>query len=101
MRQGQTDPPVHYQFRDQLGNVVPLPSGTSFQFYIYNPNTFGSSVGQGTFSIVDLTKGQIDYNWKNTDTLTLNGKYQFYVQYTLPTGGVGYSDTTDLIVEPL
>src|SRR6266702_7053795 len=101
MRQGQTDPPVHYQFKNQLGNVVPLPTGTTFQFYIYNPNTFASLMGQGSFIIVDLTNGQVDYNWNSADTINLNGKYQFYVQYTLPTGGVGYSDTTDLIVDPL
>lgn len=82
-RQGQTYPPAHWQFQDKLGNVVSLPSGCTYTLYIYNPATNVTIQGQGTWSVVNLATGQVDYNWSPTDSAT-PGSYEIYAGFTIP-----------------
>lgn len=97
---GQTDPPAHWQFKDALGNAISMPTGTTFTQYIYNVNTGITAIGAGSFNIVDLSQGKVDYLWNATDS-AVAGNYEVYVGYVLPTGGAGFTDSVEWIVNPI
>lgn len=101
MRQGQTDPPAHLRFLDDTGKAIPFPNGTAFNFYIFDPNSGQTTLGQGTFSLVNEAQGMVDYNWHVNDTLHRSGKIRVFADYTLPTGGHGFGDEVEIIVKPL
>jgi hypothetical protein len=100
VRQGQTDPPFHWQFKNSSGSPISFASGTSFVCLFFNPQTNISTQGTGTVNIVDLTNGYVDYVCSAGDT-AVAGDYQVYMQYTLPSGAVGYCLPVDLEVLPI
>jgi hypothetical protein len=101
VRVGQTTPACHWNFKDSLGNVVSMPSGTVFTQFIYNTGTGLTATGLGSFSIVDLSQGQVDYLWDARDS-AVAGSYLVYAGYALPNnGGQGFTDTIEWIVQPI
>jgi hypothetical protein len=100
MRQGATDPPANWNFLDANNRAVPMPVGTTFTMYIYNPRTNGAIQGAGTFDTTNIATGILVYNWVAADSAT-PGEYQVFVGYTLPSGKNGYTDPVDWTVVPL
>ena len=100
IRQGQTDPPAHLKFLDDLGKPLSFPAGTTFRLYLYQPKTNVTVQGAGTFTLTNLAQGLVDYQWAAQDVAT-PGLYKVYAQYTLPSGSVGYGDEEDLFIKPV
>jgi hypothetical protein len=100
VRVGQTDPPCHWNFKDGLGNVISFPNGTTFTQYIYNPGTGLTAQGQGSFSIIDLSQGKVDYLWDPADS-AMAGSYLVYAGYQLPSGKKGFTDTVEWVVNDI
>lgn len=90
MRQGQTYPSAHWQFQDKLGNILSLPTGCVYTLYIFNPATNQSVQGQGTWTVVNLATGQVDYNWNAADSAN-DGNYQVYAGVLFPSGQQAYT----------
>lgn len=89
-RQGQTYPPCHWNFLDTLGNTLPMPTGTVFTQYIFNPNTGQTKQGAGTFTVINLSLGQVDYDWGTADSST-PGNYEVYAGFLMPNGQQGFT----------
>ena len=101
-RVGQTFPPAHYTFRDGSGAAIPLPTGTTFTMYIYNPANNTTVLGQGTWtsSATSLANGQADYAWNAADSATV-GSYQVFVGFITPSGQQGFSDANQWDIVPI
>lgn len=98
MFQGATDPPAHWYFQDENGNPTSMPNGTTYALIIANKVTGATQLGAGTCTVVSAS--QVDYQWNATDT-AVPGDYVVFLQYTLPTGRVGYSQPVDWSVQEL
>lgn len=100
-RQGQTFPYAHWTFKDTNGNNIPMPVGTVFTLYIYNPSTNITTSGQGTWVPTNLSLGQADYQWNSADSAT-PGQYQIYAGFVMPGGaGTGFTLPADWQVTPI
>jgi hypothetical protein len=100
MRQNDTYPDAVWHFQDDLGNIVSLPNGTTFQLIIYDPKTNAARVGAGTWTATNLSQGIATYAWDTTDTATV-GNFKCYAKFTVPGGKVGTTDPQDFIIQPI
>lgn len=100
VRVGQTSPSCHWNFKDALGNVVPMDGGTTFTQYIYNVNSGQTTQGQGSFTNFNPSGGTVDYNWNAADS-AVAGQYQVFAGYLTPGGAQGYTDPVDWRVDPI
>lgn len=100
MRVGQTDPAAVWNFLDANNKVIPMPVGTTFTLYIYDPHSNITKLGTGTFDATNIATGIATYNWNAADTAT-EGEYEVFVGYVKPGGAQGYTDPVEWMVVPI
>lgn len=100
MRQGDTYPDAVWHFQDDNGNVKPLPTGTTFQFIIYDPKTNFIQIGAGSWDTTNIAQGMATYSWATGDTATV-GNYKCYAKFTTTGGKIGTTDPQDFVVQPI
>lgn len=102
LRQGDTYPDAVWHFQDDIGNTVPLPSGTTFQLIIYDPKSNEVRIGAGTWASTSITlsQGMATYSWDTTDTAIV-GNFKCYAKFTTNAGKVGTTDPQDFIIQPV
>jgi hypothetical protein len=100
MRQGDTYPPAMFIFKDDNGNIVPLPAGSTFTLEIYNPKDNSVRAGIGTFDTTQLSSGKVIYSWNSNDTAVV-GTFSLYIKFVTPSSGTGSSDPISWTILPL
>lgn len=91
MHQGDTSPDAIWQFYDDSFNPVSVPSGSTFQLYIYDRIKNTIRVGSGKWTVNSYSPVNATYQWDALDTAS-SGSFTIYARITTPSGHISSTD---------
>ena len=75
-------------------------SPTDINFVLRDFRTGMKKAGQGEFTVINASQGQLSYAWASPDTV-ISGNYRLSLQITFPSGQILSFGLIDQVVQPI